>query len=174
MENLDKTVFTSKEDDFSENNPLRIIPSEQIIPFKQRLKDIIGQESVRSFGRRCGLAEKTLRNYMAGKQYPTLDRLALIAETSGKSISWLATGEERTNTLAEPMTPYVNQVVETQPLDKQLLETSIEAIEVLCDKRNIKMSPKKKAKIVTLVYMMSLEDKKLDESLCYQLVELAS
>lgn len=75
------------------NNPQGIILSGQIIPFKDRLEEVVGMDSVRLFSRKCGLSEKTLRNYMAGKQYPTLDRLALIAEASGRSIAWLATGD---------------------------------------------------------------------------------
>lgn len=80
-----------------EKNPQGIIPSEQIIPFPERLKEVIGDDSARGLALRCNLDPKTIRNYLAGKQYPTLDRLALIAEASGRSISWLATGDS-TNT----------------------------------------------------------------------------
>lgn len=146
------------------NNPQGTIPSQQIIPFKERLDSIIGDASVRSFSRKCGLAEKTLRNYIAGKQYPTLDRLALIAEASGRSMTWLVTGEEAQQE--------VQAVYES--IDNQLLETSIKAIELLCKKRNIEISPKKKAQIIALVYTMSIEEKTIDESVYYQLIELAS
>lgn len=77
----------------STNNSLGIIPSEQIIPFKDRLMQVIGDRSVREFSRTCGLSDKTLRDYMNGKSYPTLDRLALIAEASRQPLTWLVTGE---------------------------------------------------------------------------------
>ncbi len=77
-------------------NPEGIIQSELIIPFSKRLAETIGSESVRAFSRACGLSDKTLRDYLSGKTYPTLDRLALIADASGRTVNWLATGD-RTN-----------------------------------------------------------------------------
>ncbi|HBN6298541.1 TPA: hypothetical protein L3N11_000975 [Vibrio parahaemolyticus] len=77
--------------------------------------------------------------------------------------------------VAEPKTEYGSSPArELPPVDRELLEMSIEAIELLCEKKRIRMSPKKKAKIITLVYMISLEDKKINESVCYELLELAS
>ncbi|MFB1078173.1 XRE family transcriptional regulator [Photobacterium damselae] len=73
-------------------NPNGIIAEQQIIPFKERLKDVIGDESIREFSRRCELSDKTIRDYLRGKSYPTLDRLSLIANASDKSFVWLATG----------------------------------------------------------------------------------
>ncbi|HIF6018597.1 TPA: DNA-binding protein [Vibrio parahaemolyticus] len=79
------------------------------------------------------------------------------------------------NCVAEPKTEYGSSPGrELPPVDRELLEMSIEAIELLCEKKRIRMSPKKKAKIITLVYMISLEDKKINESVCYELLELAS
>lgn len=85
-----------------EKNPQGIIPSQQIIPFPERLKEIIGSDSARALALKCNLDPKTIRNYLAGKQYPTLDRLALIAEASGRTINWLATGDSATPTIAAP------------------------------------------------------------------------
>lgn len=77
--------------------------------------------------------------------------------------------------VAEPKTEYGSSPArELPPVDRELLEMSIEAIELLCEKKRLRMSPKKKAKIITLVYMISLEDKKINESVCYELLELAS
>ncbi|PSU49448.1 hypothetical protein C9J12_08135 [Photobacterium frigidiphilum] len=94
MTKLDVPTSSGEKSLISQNNPLGIIPSEQIIPFKERLKEVIGNDSIMSFARKCNLSDKTLRDYMSGKSYPTLDRLALIAEASGRNISWLATGIE--------------------------------------------------------------------------------
>lgn len=83
-----------------EKNPNGIIPSQQIILFPERLKEIIGHDSARALALKCNLDPKTIRNYLAGKQYPTLDRLALIAEASDRSINWLATGNNETPNIA--------------------------------------------------------------------------
>ncbi|OSM04878.1 helix-turn-helix domain-containing protein [Magnetofaba australis] len=65
-------------------NPLR--------QFAERLREAIGNESVRGFARECGLSEGVLRNYLRGSTYPTLDRLAAIAAAANVDLSWLATG----------------------------------------------------------------------------------
>ncbi|HGO5302422.1 TPA: hypothetical protein ACK21Z_003195 [Vibrio harveyi] len=172
MENQVNTTTSVEKTVEVEKKPERIFVSEPIIRFKNRLEDVIGEHSVRSFSRKCGLAEKTLRNYMAGKQYPTLDRLSLISEASGRSLCWLVTGEEREEIRASSDTEPQDQAL--IPVDRELLQTSIEAIELLCEKKRLRMSAEKKAKVIALVYTISLEEKKPDESVIYQILELAS
>ncbi len=60
------------------------------------------------------------------------------------------------------------------PIDRELLQTCIEAIELLCEKKRLRMSPEKKAKVIALVYTISLEEKNVDESVVYQILDLAS
>ncbi|WP_394166034.1 XRE family transcriptional regulator [Photobacterium piscicola] len=74
------------------NNAEGVIHNNVITPFKERLRAAIGGESIRKFAKRCELSPSTLSNYLIGDTYPTLDRLAVIAQTSGASYSWLATG----------------------------------------------------------------------------------
>jgi len=78
--------------ELKQNGSFGIIPTEQIIPFKERLKEAIGSDSVRTFAKKCSLSPATLLNYLNGDSYPTLDRLAVIAEAAEAEINWLATG----------------------------------------------------------------------------------
>ena len=67
--------------------------------FPARLREIIGNESVRSFSRRCGVSETTIRGYLEGKNIPTIEKIIMIVETGGAkeaSIEWLATGKSST------------------------------------------------------------------------------
>ncbi|WP_338127290.1 XRE family transcriptional regulator [Vreelandella titanicae] len=75
------------------------IPAEGIGRFPSRLKEALGTESARVFSRRCGLSEGAIRSYMSGDTYPTLDRLALIANALGKDMQWLAFGEEKSDSI---------------------------------------------------------------------------
>ncbi|GAB4216294.1 MAG: XRE family transcriptional regulator [Synechococcales cyanobacterium] len=59
---------------------------------QDRLRLLLGEETVFHFANRCGLPDSTLRKYMTGSQ-PTADRLALIARCSGVSVDWLVSGE---------------------------------------------------------------------------------
>ncbi|MFV0447933.1 MAG: XRE family transcriptional regulator [Vibrio sp.] len=74
-------------------NSLRSLHDEQIDRFKDRLKEAIGEESVRSFSKRCGISESVIRKYLAGS-HPVLDKLPRIAEATGRSMEWLTTGFE--------------------------------------------------------------------------------
>jgi transcriptional regulator with XRE-family HTH domain len=59
--------------------------------FVLRLKEVVGEESVSSFARRCGVGESTLRNVLAGAA-PRADILVAIAEAGNVTVDWLATG----------------------------------------------------------------------------------
>lgn len=71
------------------------IQENQIIPFKERLKSIIGDQSIREFSRTSGVSDTTLRDYIRGKSYPTLDRLCAISDGANVDLAWLATGETK-------------------------------------------------------------------------------
>lgn len=73
---------------FYEKNPDGIFCDMRKIPFSERLKEAIGEETVRSFSRKCGLSEATLRDYLKGASYPTIDRLQKIAITADRTMSW--------------------------------------------------------------------------------------
>lgn len=57
-----------------------------------RIKDLIGNETVSSFARRCGISESLLRRYISGST-PGSDKAILIAQAAGVTLDWLATGE---------------------------------------------------------------------------------
>lgn len=68
------------------------IPLGPIGCFRDRLKTVMGSTGARAFGRNVGLSEGAIRGYLSGMTYPTLDRLAQIAEACGVSAMWLAFG----------------------------------------------------------------------------------
>lgn len=59
--------------------------------FAARLKEAIGNESILSFSKRCGISEGTTRKYLTGSQ-PGIDKLLTLAAVAGVTIEWLATG----------------------------------------------------------------------------------
>ena len=60
--------------------------------FKDRLLFIIGEKSVSSFGKECGLNEGSLRAYLKGS-FPRLNNLVSIVNAAGVNLEWLATGQ---------------------------------------------------------------------------------
>lgn len=71
----------------SENTESFFIRSE-LVRFKDKLREAMNGESNRAFGSKCQLSEAVIRNYLSGKTYPTLDRLAVIASVTNKPIEW--------------------------------------------------------------------------------------
>ncbi|MEB7886247.1 CI repressor protein [Serratia fonticola] len=61
--------------------------------FGQRLKSVIGEQSVSSFAKGCGLCEASLRKYLKSGTMPGIDRVAAISAHTGRSLNWLITGK---------------------------------------------------------------------------------
>lgn len=61
------------------------------IEFQKRLIEVIGDEPVAAFARRCGFGESLIRKYMDGS-LPSVSKLSSMAEASGVTVDWLATG----------------------------------------------------------------------------------
>lgn len=71
--------------------------------FGERLKTVIGKQSVASFARDCGVSEASMRKYLKTDTVPGIDSVAMIAACTGRSLTWLITGE------GEPFTDNAKQ-----------------------------------------------------------------
>jgi transcriptional regulator with XRE-family HTH domain len=131
--------------------------------FKGRLKEAMGGESNRSFAVKCDISEMTLRRYLLGDTYPPLDTLEKIAEVSGRSLAWLASGEDTAKTPAAAV-------------NEDLLVSVLEAVEEYLDQVDCHLPPAKKAQLVTALYDMCVEDdlKVADKAKVIRLVKLAA
>lgn len=58
----------------------------------ERIKSVIGDESVSSFARRSGISEAVIRSYVSDGRMPSLDKAASIANAGSVTVDWLATG----------------------------------------------------------------------------------
>ncbi|MGX8942193.1 helix-turn-helix domain-containing protein [Symbiopectobacterium sp. Eva_TO] len=87
VENTEKTELSKK----------RFFSCEGINRFPERLRYAMNGMSNIELARRCSLSESAIRNYLTGKSYPSLDRLASIAEACDSPLQWLAVGTEATH-----------------------------------------------------------------------------
>jgi len=62
--------------------------------FSIRLKEVIGNRSVRGFASECGLSQASMLSYLSGDTFPSLDRLAAIAQAAGRPMAWFVGGAE--------------------------------------------------------------------------------
>lgn len=79
---------------FLMKNTDHIFEREAIMRFPERLKDAIGDMSVRAFAQKCGHSESGLRKYLSGETYPPLDRLSAISEAANVPVDWLVSGDK--------------------------------------------------------------------------------
>ncbi|CAM3619214.1 Bacteriophage CI repressor helix-turn-helix domain protein [Vibrio aerogenes CECT 7868] len=226
-----------------EITPLLLTYREQIDQFKDRLKAVMGNESVRSFSKRCGISESVIRKYLKGS-YPVMDKLPkiavatgmsmgwlisgcesdCIAETSGAgqllpqrlralmgnrdlkttasdwdisvstlqacldgavpslyiasriaaaeriSLQWLATDNDDTN----PLSAAVTTEQTAQAVNTTVLSRAITKVDCLCQQHHFTLEQEKKAQVIALVYQMLLNPEKIDESVYFEIIKLAS
>lgn len=74
--------------------------------FSERLSSLIGHGSGRKFSRETGISYSKLHNYLSGVSLPTLDSLVTLAEATGASIEWLATGKDGAGYVQEAAADY--------------------------------------------------------------------
>lgn len=77
-------------------------PLVEVEHFGQRLKAVMGKESMASFARGCNISEATIRKYLKTNTLPGIENAVAISTYTGKSLSWLITGVEETNASATP------------------------------------------------------------------------
>lgn len=78
----------------SDDNNQVVFPSDGIATFPLRLKELIGDESLRTFAHMVGISEGGLRKYLPpGTSKPTFDKVVVIARYKNVNLEWLATGE---------------------------------------------------------------------------------
>lgn len=76
----------------SKTSAVPILDGETEQPFKDRLREVIGDRTLVSFAKACGFSDSLLGSYLRGEKLPGFDNLISIAEVGGASIDWLATG----------------------------------------------------------------------------------
>jgi phage repressor protein C with HTH and peptisase S24 domain len=69
------------------------VDATKVDQFPARLKQAVGDKSIRGFARDCGFSDTVLRQYLNGQSEPTRPVLLAIARTANVSVEWLATGQ---------------------------------------------------------------------------------
>lgn len=106
----------------------------------------IGQSTISQWRRRGAVPDKSIAN---------------ASNLTGVSFSWLKTGEGEKG-------------AERKPLDKELLQVIIEAVEEGLDQLNLELKPDKKAELIIHIYEMYEEEKQVDKPTILRLIRLAA
>lgn len=77
----------------SDSPPSQVpIPPKESELFKDRLKEVIGENTIVGFAKLCGFSDSLMGSYLRGEKRPGLDYLVAIADAGGVTVDWLATG----------------------------------------------------------------------------------
>ena len=93
-----------KENNFktlNEQEKTSILTKTGVINFKNRLTLLLEGLSGNAFAKKVGMSEAVIRDYLSGKTYPSLNRLAIIAQKCDVPIEWLATGKGECRLLSD-------------------------------------------------------------------------
>lgn len=71
----------------------KLLEKTGVINFKNRLLLVLEGMSGNAFAKKVGMSEAVIRDYLSGKTYPSLNRLAIISQKCEIPIEWLATGK---------------------------------------------------------------------------------
>lgn len=143
--------------------------SDQKVPIRQkeselsaRLIEVMGQESVTEFGRRCGIGEATLRNIIKTGAWPRTDNLIAIADAANVNIEWLAAGRGPKMRGASASIPMIPQsapapasIIAIEDIER--LTLAIEAVDEGLGPRYAAMPPPKRAALLAAVYDLLLD-----------------
>lgn len=116
-----------------------------------RLREVMGDEPLLSFARRCGVGETTLRKYLEGAE-PSTRRLVAIADTAGVNIAWLAAGRGPKKGSAAPA-----QAASIPPLNTDLLQAAIEGVQEGLQRINRTVPPDRHAQLIAAAYELLLD-----------------
>nr|DAN90194.1 MAG TPA: helix-turn-helix domain protein [Caudoviricetes sp.] len=110
----------------------------------KRIDEVIkkagGQKAI---SEKTGIPLKSISNYCLGISPPKLEPLIQIAEATGVSLDWLATGEGEADKTASHV---------TFALDMEALEAAIALTEEAAENVGAKLTPEKKAYIAAIIY----------------------
>ena len=121
----------------------------------KRLREAIGDESVVSFGRRCGLNESTLRKYFYGT-LPNIENIISIADAANVNIEWLAAGrgpKKRGESIENKDIPKQTHDPPAGFNDQERLHQAIKiCVEALPVRPTETLNPPKLAQLITVAY----------------------
>jgi phage repressor protein C with HTH and peptisase S24 domain len=93
MQQMELNTMENKTNKESEQEKILHLTNTGVINFKKRLTIVLEGLSGNAFAKKVGMSEAVIRDYLSGKTYPSLNRLAIIAQKCEVPIEWLATGK---------------------------------------------------------------------------------
>jgi transcriptional regulator with XRE-family HTH domain len=146
--------------------------------FATRLRQVIdAYGSANSIAKAIERSEGAVRKWLRGESEPNVTDLRTLCERTQTSIEWLVTGRGRREAIHTHLyeTPAPNHENEPNnpPLSHSLLEAIMDAVEHEVRKDDFDLPSSKRSMLVTALYDMFQESRKVDVEAVARLVKLA-
>ena len=118
--------------------------------FLERLKSLFPSKERGKIAKELGVHYESIRTWCNDRSKPNLAQLSKIAEHFDLSLNWLILGTGPKYFSDFKANPY--------ELDINIIQLIIEKLEFNLKEKNTELSPKKKAKIITYLYKVIMEN----------------
>ena len=118
----------------------------------KRIRQVRGNLTQGQLAKILEVKQNTVSRWEKWGVAPDEDTLKKLAEFGGVTIEWLLRGQAHPAGQLAEMAPENGYVASLNPLETSLLVAVISQIEVVINKRKIKMPPDQKARLVVRVY----------------------
>jgi len=126
--------------------------------FKERVRYIVRKVgSIKKLAQLANVSPRVVGKYLAGESDPSRKRLISLADAADVSVEWLATGVGATGRR-------LNNI--------SALDYVISEVEKTFVKRDVSLSPRKKAELIMLLYEEIAEDESKKDSLESRIMRL--
>jgi len=146
--------------------------------FATRLRQVIdAYGSANSIAKAIERSEGAVRKWLRGESEPNVTDLRTLCEQTQTSIEWLVTGRGRREAihthLSETPAPNHENEPNSPPLSYSLLEAIMDAVENEVRKDDLDLPSSKRSMLVTALYDMFQESRRVDCEAVARLVKLA-
>jgi hypothetical protein len=122
---------------------------------RDRLLELIGEESIAAFSRLTRVPESSLRAYLTRGIKPGMDHSVAIAEAKGITVDWLATGH----------LPKLRSDIEG--IDKVRMQTAVSAVQIGLQAAKKQVTPDRHAELICAAYDLT---KRMDRAEIVQII----
>lgn len=137
---------------------LRGLKPEVLARFREAVNGAGGNQAVAD---RAGISVSTLNKAVRGETQPRAEAMAAFVRACGRSLDWIFFGEERAPLAiaSEAPAPALSAPEkETPPVNQEALQGAVMIVEEWLALNRRTMTPDKKARAVTMMYQLILED----------------
>ena len=142
--------------------------------FINRLSAVIDQSGLTkaAFAEKIGVSPGFITNISKGRSTPSKKTMILISELFNVNLEWLESGKGQMRS-GMPGVKYTEDISRAA-LDRSLMRTVIEAVELCLDESSKKLAVEKKSELIIILYDIFMRDHRFDKETVTRMIQFAA